>query len=90
METTIVNGMCYGPVVTISVGASPFTWINPEQVPVNVLFSGNAASTLQITTDGVTFNDSGMSSGIVRLNAGQGFKVTYPGANSPTIKYTPN
>lgn len=89
METTVVNGVPQGPTATITVGASPFTWQNPESVRVLVMMGALGAVTLtQISADGVTFVDAGLGCGHYHLNPGWKIKTTYI-AVPPTMSYTP-
>jgi hypothetical protein len=89
MQVRTVDGVCYGPVQSISVGASPFTWVNPEACPVLVSVTGGTLSVVQLSPDvGVTWMDVGLTCGQYRLNPGWQIKVTYlviPG----TMAYTP-
>lgn len=88
METVTVNGRAYGPVSTISVGASPFTFTNPESVPVMVFVSvGTVTDISYVHQDAVTTIAAGLLGGSFHLNPGCGVKVTY--AVAPTMKYTP-
>lgn len=89
MQVRTVDGVCYGPVQSISVGASPFTWTNPEACQVMVFLSGGTLSTVSLSPDGgVTWADMGLSCNHYPLNPGGQIKVTYlviPGSMS----YTP-
>ena len=90
METTVVNGMAYGPVLTVTVGASPFVFINPESVPVMVMISAHVSSAIELSVDNTeSWTDTGLSQGSFRLNPRQALRVTYNG-QSPVINYTPN
>ena len=88
METVVVNGVAYGPTATITVGASPFSWTNPESVRVIVMLTGGTLSLVQLASpvDG-TLVDVGMSCGHYTLNPGWRIRVTYIVA--PTMTYTP-
>lgn len=87
METVIVNGVPQGPVASISVGASPFSWTNPESVRVIVMISGGTLGLIQLSPDGTTFADVGTLCGMYPLNPGWRLKVTY--SLAPTMTYTP-
>lgn len=90
METTIVNGMAYGPIQSVAVGASPFTWINPEQTPVMVMLAGKASGSIELSVDNAaSWTDTGIVQGAFRLNPQQGLRVTYSG-QPPAMNYTPN
>lgn len=88
METRIVNGMAYGDVLSITPGSSPYTWVNPEAVAVNVFVTAGTVSLIEFSNDNVGFVSIGLLGGWMRLNPGQSIKVTYLVA--PTMKYTPN
>jgi hypothetical protein len=88
VETVKVNGVPYGAIATISVGASPFTWTNPESVPVMVYVSVGTVTDISVIPDGVTVLATGLLGGQYHLNPGQAIKVTY--AVAPTMKYLPH
>lgn len=89
METSVTNGMAKGPVSTISVGASPFTWGNPESVPVQVFISGGTVTSIEFSPDnGANLMLIGLLGGAFRLNPWDTLKVTY--ILAPTMKYSPN
>jgi hypothetical protein len=89
MQVRNVDGVCYGPVQSITIGGSPFTWTNPEACPVMVSVTGGTLTSVQLSPDaGVTFMDMGLTCGHYLLNPGWQIKVTYvviPG----TMQYTP-
>jgi len=88
METVTINGRSYGPVTTISIGASPFTFTNPESVSVIVFISAGTVTDITfVHQDAVTTIAGGLLGGQYHLNPGCGIKVTY--AVAPTMKYTP-
>lgn len=87
METVVINGVPQGPVASISVGASPFSWANSESVRVIVMISGGTLSLVQLSPDGSTLIDVGMSCGMYHLNPGWRIRVTY--LLAPTMTYTP-
>jgi len=81
------NGANYGPAVTISVGASPFTFTNPETVPINVMVSGGTVTAISLAPDGVNFTAIGLLGGQFHLNPGQSLQATY--ALAPNMVYLP-
>lgn len=87
METTTVNGMAYGAVQSITVGASPFTWANPEQVRVYIAISVGTITDVSLSLDSAAFVSTGILGGCYVLNPGQAVKVTY--VLTPTMKYWP-
>lgn len=88
METVTINGTPYGAIATITVGASPFTWANPESVPVMVYVSLGTVTDISVVPDGITSLATGLLGGQYHLNPGQSIKVTYVVA--PTMKYLPH
>ena len=89
METAVINGMARGPVATITVGASPFTWGNPESVPVMVFISAGTVTGIEFSPDnGANLMLTGLLGGAFRLNPWDTLRVTY--VLAPTMKYTPN
>ena len=89
METTVVNGVAWGALATISVGGSPFTWANPESVPVQVFISGGTVTTIEAAVDiALTFVTVGLLGGAFHVKPGGQLRVTY--VLAPTMKYTPH
>ena len=87
METVTVNGVNYGPIATISVGASPFSWTNPESVPVEVAVSGGTVTGIEASNDQLTWMTLGLLGGMFRLKPRSWIRVTY--ILAPTMLYTP-
>lgn len=87
METTIVNGVAYGPIATITVTASPFTWTNPESVPVEVAVSGGTVTAIEASNDSLSWMALGLLGGMFRLKPRSWIRVTY--ILAPTMQYTP-
>lgn len=87
IQTRTVNGANYGPVTAISPGGSPFTWQNPESVPVLVVISVGTVTLLEYSIDNSTWLTLGLIAGAFKLNPGQWIKVTYVVA--PTMNYVP-
>lgn len=87
MAITTRNNANYGPTTTIAVGASPFTFTNPEAVPINVMVSGGTVTTISLSADATTFTTLGLLGGQFHLNPGQALQVTYVVA--PTMIYLP-
>lgn len=86
MAITTRNNANYGPLTAITVTASPFTFTNPEAVPINVMISGGTVTTIALSVDGSTFTTMGLLGGQFHLNPGQSIQVTYVVA--PTMNYT--
>lgn len=87
MDTVVVNGCAQGGIATVSVGASPFTFVNPESVRVVVCISGGTVTTISMSPDGINFMALGLLGGQFILNPGHSLQVVY--ILAPTIKYTP-
>lgn len=87
METTMVNGYAYGPIQTISVGGSPFTFTNPESVRIWVLISGGTVTDISMSSDLIGLVSLALLGGGFPLNPGHSIKVTH--LLAPTMKYWP-
>lgn len=88
MEIVGGNSWTSGPVATISVGASPFSWTNPENCPVQLMISGGTVTVIEYApSSGATFMTLGLLGGAFRLNPGDKARVTY--VLAPTMVYTP-
>lgn len=87
MSITTRNDSNYGPAVTIAVGASPFTFANPENVPINVMVSGGTVTTISLSADGSVFTALGLLGGQYHLNPGHALQVNY--ILAPTMVYLP-
>lgn len=87
MPITTRNDANYGPAVTISVGASPFTFTNTENVPINVMVSGGTVTTISLSADGASFTALGLLGGQYHLNPGQALQVVY--ILAPAMVYLP-
>jgi len=90
------GGAFYGPITGISVGASPFLWKNPENVPVQVFVSAGTVTLIEYCAgddnDRWICVPSGMIGGCIILNPNQAVRVTYSlglGIVSPTLNYVP-
>ena len=89
METVTTNYWSKGTIVTITVTGSPFTWTNPESVPIMVAISIGTVTSIELSPDnGLTWMTAGLLGGPHRLNPGDQIRVIYVVA--PTMKYTPN
>lgn len=69
--------------LTLTAGASPFDLINTCYVPMQYLISGGAVSSIQMSKDGSTFDQTGLTSGAFVLLPGDRLRITYTAA--PTI-----
>lgn len=88
METAMVNGVAWGALATISVGGSPFSWTNPENVPVQVFVYAGTVTTIEVANDlAQTFVPVGLLGGAFDVKPGALIRVTY--ILAPTMKYTP-
>jgi hypothetical protein len=84
---TQVNNANFGPAQAISVGASPFTWTNSTNTPVNVMVSGGTVTSVSISGDGATFTNIGLLGGQFHLNPGQQIQLVY--VLAPTMGFMP-
>lgn len=87
MATYNISGMWQGNRTAVAVTASPFTFINLENCSVMVFISVGTVSAIQFSRDGATFDNCGLTAGMVALNPGDRIVVTY--AVAPTIVYYP-
>jgi D-serine deaminase-like pyridoxal phosphate-dependent protein len=71
-------------VSTVTVGTSPWTYVNNDGVGEDILVSGGTVSAVQISVDGgVTFISAGYTSGKFSLLPGDQLQITYTAA--PTV-----
>jgi hypothetical protein len=84
---SITNGVSYGPVISVTPGASPFVWQNPENVPVNVMISQGTVTAIELSVDNIAWFNVGALGGQFHLNPGHVLRVTY--VLVPTINYLP-
>lgn len=83
----VMNGYIpQGVVKTITVGASPFSFANPEACSIEVFVNG-AISVMQVNRGSSGYIDVGLLGGVVRLDPGETVQVTFIVA--PTMKYYP-
>lgn len=81
------NEANYGPRTVVSVGASPFIFTNPENVPINLMISGGTVTTIEFSVDGTVFDLFGLLGGQLHMNPGHSCRVTY--VLAPTMVYYP-
>lgn len=87
MATFHTSGNTYsGPVTDITVGGSPFTWVNPETMRVAVYVTGGTLSLMEVSADGSSWLTCGLATSPHFLNPGWSIKVSY--LLAPTMKYT--
>lgn len=72
---------------TLTVGASPYTYVNSTGAPVDVMISGGGISKLQFTRNGTSFYSTGSFYGMFTLSPWDAIKVTYVAA--PTMVVVP-
>lgn len=75
-----------GDVITVSVGGSPFTFTNPEAVPVKVYVNGTV-TVMQVSHNNSAFIDIGLLGAPIDLNPGDQIKISY--LILPSVKYYP-
>lgn len=71
----------------LTVGASPYTYVNSTGAPVDVSISGGGISKLQFTRNGSSFYSTGSFYGMFTLSPWDALKVTYVAA--PTMVVIP-
>lgn len=75
-------------VLTVTVGASPFTYQNERDFDMDVIVSGGTVSQVAFSRDGVTFYPvASATNTTVRLNPGDSVRVTY--SVLPTLVLVP-
>ena len=87
VQTWATSGFFNGARSAVTVGASPFTLINTESVPIAAIVSLGTTTLIEFSRDGVTFDTIGLIAGQFRLNPGDRLRVTY--TLLPTIVYYP-
>jgi hypothetical protein len=75
------------PVSSITVGASPFTYVNLTGFPADVMISGGGVSNLEFSRDGFTFFNTGSYYGMFGLSPSDTLRVTY--VSPPTMTLIP-
>ena len=61
----------------VNVGGSPFVYQNNDFRAEDVTINGGAVGSIAISADGITFSDTGLTSGLVHLEPGMYLSVTY-------------
>ena len=89
MPMSSTSGNAYtGPNISVSVGASPFSWTNDQSVPVLVFLGGTLPTANEASPDGgVTFLPCTLGNGPFWLNPGWLIRITYV-VIAPTMQYT--
>lgn len=86
-QTTNRNGSNYGPSQTPTVGGSPWTFVNPENVPILATVSGGTVLSISMASDLLGLINLGLLGGSWHLNPGQSLVITY--VLAPTLTYWP-
>jgi hypothetical protein len=87
-ETVGYGPYSLGPRTTITIGSSPFFFVNSTSTRIMVLLNGGTVSLIEFSRDGVVFDSVGsLLSGDFMLNPGDGLRITYTIA--PTAIYYP-
>jgi len=73
--------------MSVSAGASPFTWQNPEDVRVQMFVSLGTVTTIEFSPDNSTYINCGILAGAIIVNPRQYLRFTY--LLAPTLKYVP-
>lgn len=87
IQTTTVNGCSYGATQTVSVGGSPFTFTNPEAVPIWLTVSGGTVTNLSMSSNLIGLINLGLLGGSWHMNPGHSIVITY--VLAPTVQYWP-
>jgi hypothetical protein len=87
ISTSTTNGCNYGATVTPSVGASPWTFTNTENVPIWFVVSAGTVTDISIAQSLGGLVSMGLLGGGYYLNPGHQIKITY--AVAPTVTYWP-
>ena len=74
-----------GPTISITVGASPFTY--QAAAPGTVIISDGGLQSVQFSRDGINFFSTGSFRGMFPLNANDQLRVTYMAV--PTMTFVP-
>ena len=87
ITTSNCSGIWNGPRTPVTVGASPFTFVNTENCPIVCFISGGTVSGITFSRDGITFDNCGLMAGMVSLNPNDRIVITYTVA--PAMAYYP-
>ena len=61
----------------ITVGSSPYTYVNADLTPVSVLISGGTVTTIAFSRDNTNYLTIGLLGGMYLLNPGDRIRITY-------------
>lgn len=81
----LFNGLAPAAEVPVVVGASPFTY--SAAVKGSLIVSGGTVSLIRFSRDGVTFYNTGQTSGMFTLNASDRLVITW--TVTPTVTFVP-
>ena len=87
VATSNASGVWGGARTSVTLGASPFTFFNPENCPIICFIAGGTLSALTFSRDGIAFDSCGFLAGMVSLNPNDRLVITY--AVAPTVVYYP-
>jgi hypothetical protein len=78
-STKLQNNIGYNPqgIASISVGASPFTYTNNDNVPEAIYISGSSGAINTITKNSISLFPSGSTAATVWLEPGEAFTTAY-------------
>ncbi len=86
-QTPVITTNSVTPVSPITVGASPFTYVNVTSFPADVMISGGGISNLEFSRDGINFFNTGSYYGMFGLSPSDTLRVTY--VSPPTMTLIP-
>lgn len=85
--TSNASGIWQGDRTTVTVGASPFIFVNTENCPIIVFVAVGTVTMIEFSRDGIIFDLCGAVAGQVSLNPRDRLRVTY--TTTPTMAYYP-
>lgn len=86
-ETVSTGGMYFGPLVSVTPGASPYVWQNLENVRVQMFVSLGTVTAIEFSPDNATYINCGVLAGAIIVNPRQYLRFTY--VLAPTLNYVP-
>jgi len=65
------------PILSVTVGPSPFSWQNTSPFPVVALIAGGLLTAVQLSRDGVTFQNASAGTSLIPMNPGDWVRISY-------------
>ena len=82
----LFRGLPPANVEEVALTGSPFIYTAPRKG--SLIVSGGTVSAIEFSRDGVTFYDTGQTSGMIPSNAADQIQITY--AVAPTVTFVPS